>query len=173
MLRIETARLLLRPHDEADFEDLHALTAGEQMRRHLSGVANREESWKRLLFMAGGWAMFGYSNFAVIERDGGAYVGNCGVFKLVRELDPPFDGSPEAGWIIAGDRWGRGYASEAMAAAIDWFERAIGPQRLVCMISPGNAASEKVAARLGFEAEGLSTHFGDEVMRYGRESNRR
>jgi RimJ/RimL family protein N-acetyltransferase len=168
MVLIETDRLLLRPHVEADFEDLHALTADEGMRRHLTGIANREESYKRLLFMAGGWAMFGYSNFAVIERGTGAYVGNCGVFKLLREIDPPFDGSPEAGWIIARDRWGRGYASEAMTAAIDWFERAIGTQRLVCMISPGNAASEKVAARLGFAAEGLSAHFGDQVMRYGR-----
>lgn len=165
---LETERLRLRPNIAADFEALHALTADPAMRTFLSGEVSREDSFGRLLKNVGSWALFGYGNFAVLERASGAYIGNCGVFRLHRDLDPPFEDAPEAGWVIAADRWGCGYAGEAMTAILDWFEAAFGPQRIVCMIMPGNAASERIAARLGFHPTGLAMHKGEEVMRYAR-----
>ncbi len=166
---LDTPRLHLRPHRVDDFPALHALTASPDMRRHLSGYASAEESWKRLLGVLGGWATFGFSTFAVIERETGLYVGNCGLFRMMRDIEPPFpDGAPEAGWIIAGDRWGRGYAGEAMAAAMDWFDAAFAEPLTVCMIVPGNAGSERIAARLGYRAIGEARHLGEVVMRYER-----
>lgn len=172
---LDTPRLHLRPLEPGDFEDLHALTTAPAMRRHLSGDASREESFKRLLGVAGGWAWFGYSTFAVIERESGLYVGNCGLFRMERDLEPPFAAepfaadAPEAGWIVRGDRWGRGYAGEAMDAALGWFDRAFGPQHVNCMIVPGNIASERLANRLGFRPIGPASHKGESVMRYARE----
>ena len=37
-----------------------------------------------------------------------------------------------------------------MTAALAWFEREHGAQRIVCMIAPGNASSIRLAGRLGF-----------------------
>jgi RimJ/RimL family protein N-acetyltransferase len=57
-----------------------------------------------------------------------------------------------------------------MAAALAWFDTAHSIRRTVCMISPGNQASERVAAKLGYEPLGLSRYRGGEdVMRYARE----
>ena len=170
MVRIETARLLLRPPVIDDFDDLHALTASPQMREHLAGFANVEDDYKRLLGNIGGWATFGFGTFSVIERDTDAFVGNCGLFRLLRGLGEGFDGHPEAGWIIAGDRWGRGYATEAMTAALDWFERTHAIARTVCMIAPGNIASEAIAARLGYRPMRRAEHRGDPVQLYARET---
>jgi len=128
---LESARLSLRPHGIDDFEALHALTVAPETRAFLSGQPSREESYKRLLTTIASWHLFGYGTFAVIERASGDYVGNCGLFRLERDLDPPFDGEPEAGWIIARHRWGRGYAGEAMAAALAWFDAALGIRRTV------------------------------------------
>jgi RimJ/RimL family protein N-acetyltransferase len=167
---LESPRLLLRPHEIDDFEPLHGLTTAPETRAFLSGEPSREESYKRLLTSIASWHLFGYGTFAVLERESGDYVGNCGLFRLERDLDPPFEGEPEAGWIIAHSRWSRGYAGEAMRAALAWFDAATGIRRTVCMISPGNTASERVAARLGYLPIGLSRYKGgEELMRYARE----
>lgn len=168
MAWIETARLLLRPPVIEDFDDLHALTASPQMRQHLSGFSNIEDDYKRLLATLGGWATFGFGTFSVIERETGSYVGNCGIFRLLRGLGEGFDGHPEAGWIVTGTRWGKGYATEAMLAAIDWFERTHLITRTVCMISPGNKPSEAIAAKLGYRATRLAEHRGEPVQLYAR-----
>lgn len=166
---LETERLRLRPHTIEDFADLHALTAAPEMRQHLTGFASAEDSWKRLLGVLGGWATFGFSTFAVIERETGLYVGNCGLFRMVRDMEPPFPkGAPEAGWIIAAERHGRGYAGEAMAAILGWFDATFDHPLTVAMIVPGNVASERIAAALGYRTLGEALHMGDTVTRYER-----
>ena len=170
MTSIETERLLLRAPVIDDFDDLHALTASPEMREHLAGFSHVEDDYKRLLSNIGGWATFGFGTFSVIERETGDYVGNCGLFRLLRGLGEGFDGHPEAGWIVANSRWGRGYASEAMTAALDWFERVHAIPRTVCMISPGNTASEAIAAKLGYRPTRLAEHRGDPVQLYAREA---
>ncbi|WP_324751339.1 GNAT family N-acetyltransferase [Sphingomonas sp. LY54] len=167
---IETERLRLRPQQIDDFEQLHALTAGEEMHRFLGGRSSIEDAYRRLLAAIGGWTVFGFDRFVVLERDGGALVGTCGIFRQVRGLGEDFDGHPEAGWIIRSERWGRGYASEAMRATIDWFERTHGRCRTVCMISPDNAASARIADKLGYRLMRAAEHKGDPVNLYARDA---
>jgi RimJ/RimL family protein N-acetyltransferase len=165
---LETARLRLRVPTIEDFDDLHALTAGPEMRKHLTGEANVEDDYRRLLANLGGWATFGFGNFCMVERETGELVGNCGVFRMLRGLGEGFDGHPEAGWITASSRWGRGYATEAMQAAIDWFEREHKVRHTVCMIVPGNHASEAIAARLCYRPTRRAEHRGEKVQLYAR-----
>ena len=166
---IETERLHLRPHRIDDLRAMHEVTAPPNIRRHLSGPApTLEDSYAHLLRTLGGWAEFGYGSFAVIERETDRYVGGVGVFRMLRTIDKDALEGPEAGWIIAEDRWGQGYAGEAMAAAQAWFDAAHGPQRTVCMIMPGNTASERVAARLGYRWFRDGRHKDDPARLYER-----
>ena len=166
---IDTARLHLRRYAPDDLEALHRLTEGEEMRRFLaSGAPALENSYARLIRTIGGWSVDGFGSFAVIERETGDYVGSAGIFRMVRSFDHGWHNAIEAGWIIAADRWGRGYASEAMIAAHDWFDRQHGPARTECMIVPGNAASERVAAKLGYRAYRDAVHKGEAVRLYAR-----
>lgn len=166
---IETARLRLRPWQIDDFERVHALTASEEMHRYLGGAASAEDDYRRLLSAIGGWATFGFDRFTISERDGGAFVGTCGIFRHKRGLGEDFDPHPEAGWIIASSRWGRGYAGEAMGAAIDWFEAEHEECRTVCMISPGNTASARIAAKLGYRLMRTAEYKGDPIDLYVRD----
>lgn len=166
---LETARLLMRPPVVDDLEALFQLTQPAPMRRFLSmEEASREDAFARLLRNAGSWALYGYGTFIVREREGGAFVGSCGLFRTRRGLGPDFDESPEAGWIVAQQYWGRGYAVEAMRAAIDWFARSRGEQRTVCLIAPDHPASETVAARLGYVRFAERTLNGEPVNLYER-----
>jgi RimJ/RimL family protein N-acetyltransferase len=167
---IETDRLRLRPQQIDDFDQLHALIASEEMHRFLGAKPNIEDNYRRLLAAIGGWTVFGFDRFAIFERDGGVLVGTCGLFRLIRGLGEDFDGHPEAGWIIRSDRWGRGYASEAMRATLDWFDRTQGRSRTVCMIHPGNAASVRIAAKLGYRLMRAAEHMGGPVNLYARDA---
>jgi RimJ/RimL family protein N-acetyltransferase len=56
---------------------------------------------------------------------------------------------PELGWALIRAHWGYGYATEAAAAIREWAHQRRSIDRLVSLISPDNARSQRVARRLG------------------------
>lgn len=167
---LETARLRLRVPTLADYDAIHALTLSDQVRAFLGREPpTREDSFARFLRGQGCWRLFGWGQFVAETKRESAFVGSLGLFRAMRGLGEDFDADPEAGWVIHEDHWGQGYATEAMAAILTWLDQAHGPQRTVCIISPGHAASERVAAKLGYRPIGLRTYKEDPVMRYARQ----
>ena len=162
---LETERLVLRAHTLDDFADIAAMWADPEVMRHLGGrTFTEEESWSRLLRYGGLWTMLGMGWWAARERATGRYVGDVGFFDLRRDMTPPLGGDPEAGWVMA--RWahGQGFATEAMRAALDW----LGPRRSVCIIDADNAASLRVATKLGYRPLGTATYRGAELRTFER-----
>lgn len=66
-----------------------------------------------------------------------------------REMSPTFD-APELGWGVAPAFQGQGLAFEALQAALAWTDAYRLEPRTVCMISPDNAPSVKLAERVGY-----------------------
>ena len=161
---LTTARLTVRPPQVGDEVHLLAMVTPEETRRFLGLFQpTRSDSFARNVRNAGGWALFGYSNFMAFEAATGDFVGSMGLFKFDRELGAHFDGCAEAGWIVALEKSGQGYASEAMAAIHEWFDGTFGRQRTVCVIAPDNLVSHRVAAKLGYAKFGGSALEGDAV----------
>ena len=73
------------------------------------------------------------------------------VLSLVRGLGDDFDPYPEAGWVLGPVRTGKGLGLEAAQAAHDWFDRVVAG-RTVCMITPENTVSLRIAEALGYVA---------------------
>lgn len=147
----ETERLRMRKPVADDIDRLFQLTAPEEMRVFLAmPELSPADNFNRLLRNAGSWTLFGYGIAMVEEKESGAFVGTCGIFRADRGHGDDFN-IPEAGWIIGREHWGKGYATEAMEGAISWFEGEFGKQPLGCMIEFGNVASDKVARKLGFK----------------------
>ena len=148
---LETERLVLRPHAREDFAECAALWADPAVTRYIGGKPSTdEESWGRLLRYVGHWDVVGYGYWTVRERTSGAYVGEVGFADYRRELDPSFGGAPEAGWVLRPGAHGKGFATEAVRAGQAWLARTIGETRTVCMISPDNAPSLRVAEKCGY-----------------------
>ena len=161
---IETENLHLRRPLVEDLDAIHAMRSDPDVVRHLGGkTLNREEAWHRLTRLAGHWALRGYGMFLVVEKGSGAVVGEVGLFDGCRGLSPAFDNAPEAGWILASQAHGKGYASEAAAAAHRWFAATHGAQRSVCIIAPENIASLRVAQKLGYKGFGQVVYQGGPV----------
>lgn len=151
---LETDRLILRPHGVQDFEALAALWSDPQVVRHITGTpSSREASWSRLLRYIGHWQALGYGYWAVTLRETGQYLGDVGFADFHREVVPPLDGVPEAGWVIAPAVQGRGLATEAVARMHRWAEAETRWARSCCLIDPAQAISRKLALGQGYVAE--------------------
>lgn len=148
---LETPRLRLRMHTIDDWEPMVALWTHPDVVRHIGGgaIGTRHDVWFRLLRHIGHWAALGYGYWAIETRDDGAFVGSAGLGDYRREMDPPMQGVPEAGWTIHPDYQGKGFATEAMQAIFAWAEAQTLPP-IFCIISPENTASLRVADKLGF-----------------------
>jgi RimJ/RimL family protein N-acetyltransferase len=169
--RLEGARLVLRPHACEDFPETAALWRDPEVTRFIGGrPSTEEESWTRLLRYIGHWAALDFGYWTVRERDSGRFVGEVGFAEYRREIEPGFDGAPEAGWAIAPWAWGRGYATEAVRTAQAWADLRFGGARTVCIISAENTASVAVAQRCGYAAAGTALYRGAEVQVYAREN---
>ena len=72
----------------------------------------------------------------------------------------------EVGYTLAREHWGKGYATEALEALIEYLFDGLGVTRVFGMLHPDNVASAMVLERCGLLFEGhtkLSFWLGDEV----------
>jgi len=148
---IDTERLTMRCPRLEDFEEALAMWADPQVTRYITGKpSTREEMWARLLRYVGHWHLLGFGFWVVREKSTGRFVGEVGLADFHRDIEPPLGESKEAGWVLAPSAHGKGYATEAVRAALRWAEDRFGPERVVCIMDPGNEASLKVAHKCGF-----------------------
>jgi RimJ/RimL family protein N-acetyltransferase len=150
-LVIETERLILRRWRDTDVAPNTEMLADPDSGRFITpdGKAVTDEfvGWRNAAIMAGHWALHGFGLFVVEEKQTGRYVGRVGPWF------PAGWPSLEVGWGIAKSFRGKGYAVEAAAATIDWTFATFEIGKIVHIIRPENAASQKVAQRLGATIE--------------------
>lgn len=158
---VETERLRLRAHTAADFEASVPLWNDPIVTRYIGGRAyTPEEVWQRIQRYAGSWALLGHGFWAIEDKGTGKLVGEIGIMDAKRDIDPPFGDSLEMGWALHPDAHGKGYAGEALQAALDWEAKHLKGKCLVAMIDPDNAPSIKLARRMGFTERGRATYRG-------------
>ena len=145
---LTTARLTLTGHTASDLEDCAAMWSDPRVYAMIGGQPrSREDVWIRLLRAIGQWTLFGYGTW--VARDtAGRLIGELGLMETRRAITPSIDAAPEIGWTLAGDAHGQGYASEALAAILAWTDARI--PSTTCIIDPANAASIRLAERLGY-----------------------
>ena len=151
---IETERLVMRPPALTDFEDLYGMWSDVEVVRYVTGSAlTREDVWGRLLRSMGHWAALGFGHWIVADKGTGEFVGEVGFVQYRRGLGEDFDGAPEIGWMLAKCAHRRGYAAEAVTAALRWAGVRWPDAETVCIISPDNAASLKLAEKFAYRTD--------------------
>lgn len=145
---LTTERLILRGYRESDAPAIAALHGDPEVIRFLSPTGEPEpglaDAWEHIAKHVGHWALKGYGKLAVDERATGRFVGRVGLYN------PPYDWPGlELGWTLARDTWGKGYATEAARAVLKWGFESLGVDEIISAIHPDNAASIRVAERIG------------------------
>ena len=161
--RFETERLTLRPMVVGDAEGLLGIFGDpvvmaafdeepfdrEQVRAWLErNLAHQREH--------------GYGLYAVRLKDDERLIGDCGLelMELAGER------VAELGYDFRSDCWNRGYATEAACAVRDYAFSTLRLPRLVGLIRAGNAASARVAEKIGMQKVDAVQRHGRTYMRY-------
>lgn len=144
----ETSRLILRQFMRDDLGPLAAMHLDVEVGRFI-GVKTVEQTREGLEQWLAQYERYGFSKWAVILRGSEELIGRCGL-----SLEQ-IDGVEvwELGWTFARAFWGKGYATEAAGAAMDYSFRVLGHRKLISLIRPGNVASVRVAEKIGMSYE--------------------
>ncbi len=167
---LTTARLLLRRSRPEDAEAISAYRSDPDVHVHQGwdrtdaiGIrAEIEEMASRAPGEPGGWVQF-----SVLERSSECLAGDVGISRA--------DGEPgvlEVGYTIAPPFQRRGYATEAVAALVDYAFDTLGADVVRAYASAENVPSIRVAEKVGMRlVERIQEPYGDEVwfgVRYER-----
>lgn len=147
---INTPRVTLRGMRREDFPRFAEIWATPEVVKHISGKPwPKARSWDAFLRNAGHWQIVGFGQWAVQVHGMPDISGQTGFFFGSRGLGEDFDPFPEAGWVLEPRVHGQGLGLEAARAAHDWFDRVVAGQT-VCIVTPDNAQSLRVAEQLGY-----------------------
>ncbi|MBS1152390.1 MAG: GCN5-like N-acetyltransferase [Myxococcaceae bacterium] len=127
-----------------------------------------EEVWGRVLRYIGHWTALGFGYWAIRERSTGRFVGELGFADFKRDIQPSLAGAPEIGWALSPWAHGQGFATEAVRAVVGWGDQHFPGQRTVCLISPGNKASIRVAEKCGYQEYERTTYKGELTLLFQR-----
>ena len=127
----------------------------------LTGPPTRAQLEARTTLHEQVWAERGYGVFAVVEKASERFVARVGA------MTTPETGRIEIAWSTIRDAWGRGYASEAARASIDFTFAHSSLDALDCYLRPDNTASRRVAEKVGFQYQDTRFLY-DRPVRYYR-----
>ena len=148
MTVLRTARLVLepvRPGDRARFEAFYGDPDVMAIRKY--GVLDAEAARRQVESMVAHWRAHGFGMWAVREKTGGAFCGECGL----RWLE---DGSDvELSYGLYPRFRGRGLATEAGRAALEFGVGELGLERIVALSRGDNRVSHRVLEKLGMSLE--------------------
>jgi RimJ/RimL family protein N-acetyltransferase len=151
---LETERLVLRPFEEGDLEDVYAMQSDAEVARWLYDEPRTLEETRAHLarkIAATGFAAEGdWLSAAVVERESGQCIGDLALHWVSEQHK-----TGEIGFIVNPAHQGRGYATEAARAVLAWGFDGMGFHRIIGRLEARNTASARVLEKLGMRREGL------------------
>jgi ribosomal-protein-alanine N-acetyltransferase len=148
---LETPRLLLRHQVLGDLDDLYALYCDPQITKYIPDAPRNFEETRLELE----WFLNGHPRhpelglWATIHKPTGRFIGRCGLLPWTIEGQDEV----EVAYTLAREFWGQGLGTEAAAAILQYGFEQLHLTRLVCLIELENAASQRVAEKIGMHRE--------------------
>ncbi|WP_328980687.1 GNAT family N-acetyltransferase [Streptomyces canus] len=144
---IRTERLVLRESEARDRAALIELFASPEVGTYIGGPRPRDDLEGAVPEVPGQ-----RPGFFVVELDG-AMIGIVTLDRRGSERPGhvrPEGGEAELGYMFLPQAWGYGYATEACAAALEWFADTLPGEPVVLAPQTANDRSMRLAAKLGF-----------------------
>lgn len=149
---IDSERMKFRKYNDYDFEFLFSLMYDPIMVQYISvgKTRSREETQDFLK-----WIYSTYNSdpdtglLVLVDKQNGNLIGHAGL------ISQTIDGTEEIeiGCWISRKYWGNGYATEAGNALRNYGVDVLNNNRFIALIHPENAASKRVAEKLGMNLE--------------------
>ena len=147
----ETRRLLLRPMCLADAGDMFRNWTGDaEVARYVSWEPHASEADSRayLESVVAGYGQPNYYNWGIVFEE--TLIGSVGVARMSEA-----DLNCEVGYCLGRRWWGRGIATEALRALVDFLFAQVNFHRIAAVHDPDNPASGRVMQKAGMAREGV------------------
>ena len=150
MTMLETDRLILRDLQESDLPALIALNQDPEVMQNFPKLYSQAESLRLYQGIQDEVKAYGYSLWAVEEKDSQKFIGLVGLHHSDLQI---CDGKEavEIGWHLRKEFWNHGYATEAAKACLDFAFQQASVSEVYSFTSLLNHPSQKVMQKLGME----------------------
>ena len=153
---LETSRLVLRRPRSGDADAIFRRYAADpEVTRYVGWPAHTtvEDTRSFLAFSESQWEKEPAGAYLAWSRESGDLLGSTGLlFETPRRA--------MTGYVFAKDAWGRGYATEALAAMVG-VARTAGVLRLFALCHADHRASARVLEKCGFSLEGTLRRYAE------------
>ena len=149
MWLLESERLKFRLMRLDDLDALMKMFTDPETMKYYSGLREREETLRWIEKNRKSYRTRGIGKWAVVHKETGELAGHVGL--VPQEVEG--EDEVEVAYMIRRDLWGQGLASEAAIAVRDFGFRRKKFERLISLINPENAASIRVARKIGMAFE--------------------
>ncbi|MCK0116116.1 GNAT family N-acetyltransferase [Isoptericola sp. S6320L] len=144
MLPAPTARLRFREMTGDDVDVMAALLGDPVVMAYYPAPKSRADALAWIAWNEEGYARHGHGLW-IVETADGEFVGDCGLtWQQVGG-----EARLEVGYHVRADLQGQGYATEAAAACRGLARDSLRAAELVAIVHPHNAASRRVAEKIG------------------------
>ncbi len=165
---LETERLLLREFDEGDAEAMFVLGSDPEVTRFTGDRLTSIEQAVEVLRTRpmADYRKHGYGRWACVDRASGELIGFAGLKYLddLQEVD--------VGYRFLPAYWGRGLATEAGRAVVEFGFAEVRLHRIIGLVAPENGASVRVLEKLGLAFVGMIEYLGSPTAKYAIEARR-
>jgi RimJ/RimL family protein N-acetyltransferase len=144
---LHTARLLLRPWRDDDLVPFAAMSADPAVMEFLRPLTGADACATWAARLQAHWHDHGFGRWAVELPGEARFIGVVGLAFIPYQAH--FTPAVEIAWRLARVDWGRGYATEAAWAALDYGFDELGLDEIVAVTVPANRRSRQVMERLG------------------------
>lgn len=159
---LKTARLVLRPLLPVDAVSLFQIYQTQGVLRYFPNP-NPPQLDRVQRFIAGQqahWKEHGYGNWGILLEGRNEIIGWAGL-QTLPELD-----ETEVGFLLDRPFWGKGYATEAARASLQFgFER-FNLDQIIALVHPDNLASQHVIEKCGMLFQEMISLWGLDLRRY-------
>ncbi len=148
---VDCGRVLLRPYRESDAKDFNEYMREDRAAEYLMWYPhlNLHETKGYVEFMLRNYRKCLPSDWAVVLKENGKVIGNCGFTSVEMKHE-----CAELGYVLSPSYWGRGLMDEAMKGVMAVCFEQLEAHRAILRIVDENIHSKALAERLGFRLEG-------------------
>jgi [ribosomal protein S5]-alanine N-acetyltransferase len=161
-LILETERLILREMLPTDAEAMFRLDSNPNVVRYLGNKPFKsiDESINLIKYVRKQYTDNGIGRFAVVLKETDEMIGWAGI-KFVTDIENDRTNFYDLGYRLLEEHWGKGYASEATKAWLDYFFQTMKLPVLVANINVNNLESNKIVKKFGFQI--ISTFYYEDI----------
>ncbi|MDQ3181498.1 MAG: GNAT family N-acetyltransferase [Acidobacteriota bacterium] len=160
---LETTHLILRTWTLSDAENLFNICRDDEVMKYIGtgkGYKTLKEAEDFLSWVTSYQAENGFCRWAIVEKSSGEIIGSCGFAR------PHETKEIELGYLLARKCWGKGFATEAAGACLQFGFEKLGFREIIAITDLENIASQKVLDKIGFARRGIEKIHGEDNLIY-------